>query len=130
MQVKQTIVDDHRNMLMLTKNISDFQENNLKTWAFIFFTGVDKVQVSWDFIRRNKNNDFYPGKVTFDIKFKKEAEANLTPEATQTGVDQLVASTKFLFWSETKVNVKINGKKWKNNLSKESATSQTKNEQD
>ena len=66
-----------------------------------------------EFIRKNKTKDFYAGKVTFDIQFSKGINPQLTPEQTQTGIDQLIASTKFLFWSETQVKVKVNGKVWK-----------------
>jgi len=110
---QNTIVDDHRNMLQISKKISVFQEQNLKSWAFIFFNDVQKVKVDWNFIRKNKTKDFYAGKVTFDIQFSKGINPQLTPEQTQTGIDQLIASTKFLFWSETQVKVKVNGKVWK-----------------
>ena len=124
----QSIVDDHRNMLMISKNISEFQENNLKSWAFIFFNNVESVKVSWNFFRRNESKDFYPGKVDFDIKLK-NTDKKVDSSNIQNGIDQLTACTKFLFWSETKVNIKINGKKWKINLPKESATSQKKSKQ-
>lgn len=100
----KNIVDDHKNMLALTKNISSFQEENLKKWPFIFFDGVESLKVSWDFFKNNKSRDFYAGVVNFDITLKTNEQVN------QTAVDQLVASTKFLFWSETKVKIKINGK--------------------
>lgn len=124
MQANQTVVDDHRNMLMLTKSLSDFQENNLKSWAFIFLDNVDKVKISWNFIRKNKGKDFYPGKITFDISFKAEM-TDLTK--AKAGMDMLIASTKFLFWSETEVIIKKSGKKWTINLPKEPATLQPKN---
>lgn len=118
----QSIVDDHKNMLMLTKNLSEFQHNNLKSWAFIFLDSVDNVRVSWNFIRKNKAKDFHAGKVDFKIKLKKGSEQDI--EKIQAGVDQLTACTKFLFWSETKVNIKIDGKLWTSQLqSKESKIS-------
>lgn len=120
----QTVVDDHRNMLMVSKNISEFQEQNLKSWAFIFFDNVKEVNVSWNFIKNNKNKDFYPGRVDFDIKFEKGTKFD--PDKAQEGIDRLVACTKFLFWSETKVNIKKSGRKWTINKSQkeENQTSQ------
>jgi len=94
---ENTIVDDHRNMLQVSKNISAFQEQNLKSWAFIFFNGVASVKVDWNFIRKNKSADLYAGKVTFDVKFERGINPDLTPEATQKGIDSLITSTKFLF---------------------------------
>lgn len=110
-QHKNTIVDDHRNMLQVSKNISKFQEENLKSWAFIFLDDVEQVKISWNFFRRNKAKDFFPGKISYDIRFKKDSEVDL--EKMNLGIDQIVACVKFMFWRETKVDMKIDGKKWK-----------------
>ncbi len=115
---ENNIVDDHRNMLQVSKNISAFQEQNLKSWAFIFFDDVDKVEVKWNFYKNNKSRDFYAGKVTFDVKFSKGVK--MDPEKAQIGMDRLIASTKFLFWKETKVTIKKSGKVWKINQQLES----------
>lgn len=123
----QHIVDDHRNMLMVSKKISKFQEANLQSWAFLFFDKLDKLEVNWNFIRKNKNRDFYPGKITFDLKFPKDH--NIDDETAQLAIDRLTACTKFLFWSETEVIVKKSGKKWtieKNNLQNQSSTTSQK----
>lgn len=110
-QHENTIVDDHRNMLQVSKKISKFQEENLKSWVFICFDDVKKVDVSWDFIRKNKSEDFFAGKIVFNITFEK----NKTPsnDIAQKAADWLEGCTKFLFWSETKVTIKKGGKKWK-----------------
>lgn len=124
---ENTVVDDHRNMLQVSKNISDFQEQNLKSWGFIFFNDVDSVSVKWNFFRKNKTKDFFAGKVDFDVKFTKGVNPSLTPELTQIGIDRLIASTKFLFWSETVVKIKLNGKSWKiSELQEEAETSAQK----
>jgi len=106
----QTVVDDHRNMLMVSKKISVFQEQNLKSWAFLFFPELREQEVEWDFIRRNKSKDFYPGKITFNLKFPKGTE--IDDQVAQEGINRLEACVKFLFWNETKVSIKKNGKKW------------------
>jgi hypothetical protein len=111
----KSVVDDHRNMLMVSKKISTFQEQNLKSWAFIFFDNVKEVDVSWNFIKNNKSQDFYPGKIEFNIKFDKGTK--IDDEKAQLGMDRLEACTKFLFWNETKVNIKKSGKKWTINKS-------------
>jgi len=107
MKAKNSIVDDHRNMLSLSKNLSDFQKENLKTWPFIFFSNVDEAKVEWNFIDNSHN--FFAGSVTFDIKLKEEVSG----EEFQLGVDRLAISTKMLFWSETEVFVNKDGKEWK-----------------
>lgn len=107
---QQNIVDDHRNMLMLSKKVSTFQEENLKSWAFLFFNGLKELEVSWDFIKKNKNKDFYPGKISYNLKFPKGHK--ISDEEAKVGLDRLEACVKFLFWSETNVNIKKNGKAW------------------
>ena len=107
---ENTVVDDHRNMLMVSKKVSVFQEQNLKSWAFLFFEGLKEVEVSWDFIRKNKAQDFFPGKISYNLKFDKGTE--ISDEVATVGLERLEACVKFLFWSETKVNIKKNGKKW------------------
>lgn len=113
MEQPKDIVADHRNMLQVSKNISSFQEENLKSWAFLFLDDVETVKVSWNFLRRNKAKDFFPGKITYDIKFKENSEFDV--ENISMAVDQIVACVKFLFWKETKVEMKVDGKKWKIN---------------
>jgi hypothetical protein len=112
-------VDDHRNMLMLTKSISAFQEENLKKWPYVFFDDVEKVDINWDFL--DKSQDFSPGSVDFDIELKND-------DKIDEGVDTLILCTKFLFWKETEVSVTINGKLWENKLQKELTTSQNQKE--
>lgn len=107
---QQSIVDDHRNMLMLSKKVSTFQEENLKSWAFLFFSDLKELEVRWDFIRKNKSKDFFPGKVSYNLKFPKEY--SISDEEAKVGLDRLEACVKFLFWSETQVNIKKNGKTW------------------
>lgn len=109
-QKEQNIIDDHRNMLMVSKKISNFQETNLKSWAFVFFENVEKSEVSWNFIKDNEDEEFYAGKVVFNIVFQKGTKVD--SKIAQTGIDRLIASTKLLFWKETEVEVKRNGKKW------------------
>lgn len=118
---QQSVVDDHRNMLQISKNVSKFQEDNMKSWVFIFFENVEKVEVSWNFFRKNKSQDLYAGKVTYDIYFQKGFEVDL--DKARRGLDILEACTKFLFWKETLVTIKKNGKKWNINLPKEEPTS-------
>lgn len=103
----KTIMDDHRNMLMVSKKISDFQEKNLKTWPLIVFNNLDTVKVDYSFIRKN---EFYAGKVTFDFTFKENKLPDLA-EKTK-AIKSLYEWTALLFWTDTKITFKVNGKKW------------------
>lgn len=100
--MSNTIIDDHRNMLMFSKNLSQFQINNLKVWPHIFFNGVTKAEVSWNFI---KDDMFYSGEVDYSI------ETN-NIEDLDKSIDYLISATKMMFWEQTEVNIKINGEKW------------------
>jgi hypothetical protein len=104
MSKTDNIVDSHRKMLMVSKNLSDFQIENLRNWPFLFFTTVESVSVEWNFI--DDNDLFYEGEVSFDVK---------TSDTNDLGVAvmYLEASTKVMFWTDTKVSVKINGELWK-----------------
>lgn len=106
---KGTIVDDHRNMLMVSKNISEFQEQNLKQWPMIVFDKLLAAKVDFDFI--NAKDEFYEGSVTFDFTFN-EGEYP-TEEKRKQAFQDLTIWTKFLFWSDTEVKFKLRGKEWK-----------------
>jgi hypothetical protein len=113
-----TIVDSHRNMLMLSKNLSDFQIENLRQWPFVFFNGVENVSVSWNFIEEKDGEElFSPGFVTFDITTQKTNDL-------ATSVVFLESCVKLMFWSDTKVNILINGEPW-NSQTKSSNTKKT-----
>lgn len=106
-QAQKTILDDHRNMLMVSKKISEFQEINLKTWGLIVFDDVDSVKIDYNFIKKDQ---FYPGNVCFDFKFKNGKIP--TGEKKNKGITSLYTWTCLLFWTDTKVTFKVNGKKW------------------
>lgn len=105
---EQNIVDDHRNMLSVSKKISDFQENNLKSWAHIVFNDIEKVKIKYDFI--NKEDEFYAGTIVYDFTFKegKEPDSHRKTKA----LEDLTRWTQVLFWTDTKVVFKNKGKKW------------------
>ena len=106
-QKHTSVIDDHRNMLMVSKKISDFQETNLKNWPLIVFDNVESVKIDYNFI---KKNEFYAGAVTYDLKFKENQIPDL---ATKTrALKSLYEWTALLFWTDTKITFKVNGKKW------------------
>lgn len=118
---QQNIVDSHRNMLMVSKSLSEFQLQNMKQWPFVFLQGVKSVEIKWNFI---KNDLFYPGEVSYDIRSELK---NVGDE----GLIFLDLSTKVMFWSDTTVKIKVNGKLWKHpqtssNIKKITATKKTK----
>ena len=101
-------LDDHRNMLMVSKKVSDFQLTNLKTWPLIVFDNVENVSVSYNFI--DKEEMFFAGEVTFDFKFKND----LTPDDSKKKQSLSILNqwTKLLFYTDTKVSFKLKGQEW------------------
>jgi len=97
--MQNSILDDHRNMLMFSKNLSQFQINNLQTWPSIFFEGVTETKLSWNFV--NAEGLFYAGSVEFEIQ-------TIHLDSPERSVDFLIGATKALFWSDTKVCITIN----------------------
>ena len=107
-----TIVDDHKKMLIMTGNLSDFQLDNLKKWPFILFDKeLDRVSVKYDFTKTVANEEeLSAGLVTYDFEFKKNTK--MSREETKKKLDLLTLWTRFLFWKETKVDFQRTGKKW------------------
>ena len=106
------IVDSHRNMLMVSKNLSDFQIQNMKQWPFVFLSGVKSVKVNWDFIKKDNedNDEFYSGEVEYQIEMESALDIDF-----KVGISHLELSTKLMFWSDTNVKIKVNGELWEMN---------------
>lgn len=112
------IVEEHKKILMLSGNLSDFQFNNLKKWPFIVIgDGLKEVEIKYDFFQyvKDKNSGekvkkIYAGKITYD--FKIDGDLGFKKEELQTRLGQLIFWVKTLFWKETSVVIKKNGKKW------------------
>lgn len=104
----QNIVDEHRKMVVMTGNISDFQIENLKKWPFLVFgKDLKTVQIDYDFVQGDEDNgSLYAGRVNYDFDFEKE------PEATGVSLDMLRHWTKYMFWEDTKVTFTKKGKEW------------------
>lgn len=100
---QEKMLEDHKKMLIMTGNLSDFQLENLKTWPFIVFDNVSKVEIEYDFSEVLKNDlgedteGIGAGKVTFNLS------ADKVPKEDQ--IEKLRNWTKFLFWKDTEVEV-------------------------
>jgi hypothetical protein len=117
MQSQHNIVDSHRNMLMVSKNLSDFQTENLRQWPMIFFNYVERVQVEYSFLDTDGN--FFAGNVTFNITIKGPVGDIVSPAM------HLEAATKLMFWSDTNVVIKINGELWNKKKTQSKNTKKT-----
>lgn len=102
---EQTIVDEHRKMVMMTGNLSDFQLENLKKWPFLLFDGLEKVKVDYDFTKLiAEQEELSPGMVTYNLHMNSNAPS-LTEEVKGKKIEILTNWTKFLFWKETSVRI-------------------------
>lgn len=109
----EQVVADHRKMLIVSGNLSDFQLENLKKWPFVIFgKDLKKAEIAYNFkmdtIDEVNAKELEAGSVEFDLYFNKEQEK----EYIAASVFYLELWSKFLFWKDTQVTIKIEGKKW------------------
>jgi len=111
-QAENTVVDDHKKMLIMTGNLSDFQLDNLKKWPFIVFDeSLEKVEINYDFTKLvAEQEELSPGRIAFNFEFKKNTKLNR--DETKEKLKMLTLWTQFLFWKDTKVEFQRAGKKW------------------
>lgn len=103
-------LDDHRRMLALSKQLSSFQLENLKGWPFIVFSNIKKSEVEYSFI--DDQDMFYAGKVVFKV----DLDGVSNKEDTLKRSNFLSDWTKVLFWTDTKVEVYVNGERIGNSV--------------
>jgi hypothetical protein len=100
-------IEDHRNMLILSKNLSDFQINNLKTWPMLVFDNVDKCEIDYNFF--DDNGNFVPGHVHFNFTFKD----GIPSHQVKTATENLNSWVKSVFFSSTEVKLLNEGEEIK-----------------
>lgn len=112
-----TQINEHRQMTILSGNLSDFQLKNLKLWPFVVFDNLDKTIIKYDFIKLIKNpktdeeeRHVYSGKVSYDFIFKSNTEISL--KTKQFALKNLKLWVKTMFWNDTVVEFKKGGKEW------------------
>lgn len=112
---EEKVVDDHRQMLLLSGNLSEFQLENLKKWPFVVFgTDLKKVDVSYNFVLEEEEADLeagrniFPGEITFDFTFNNKPDTDYSSKC----ITMLEMWTRFMFWKDTKVNFKVEGEEW------------------
>ena len=124
-QVKMSssnIVEDHKKMLLASGQLSEFQLKNLKTWPYIVFNTeiLDSLEIHYNFqnpsydpekgLEDQEAQELCAGAITYNFKFKKGSKVD--KEGKKLALDQLTLWTKFLFWKNTDVVFKRNGRLW------------------
>ena len=123
---EEKVIEEHRKMIILTGNISDFQLNNLKKWPFIVFNDtLNSVSISYNFIKDNSNSSeltsdikelgtnqlqVYSGQVEFHFKLDEEKLSKMSDIKYR--LIQLSNWVKYLFWLDTEVIFIKNGELW------------------
>ncbi|GAG10685.1 unnamed protein product, partial [marine sediment metagenome] len=70
---KNNIIDDHRNMLVFSGNLSSFHLDNLKIFPKIVFDDIKTFTLHYDFYEgKDGDKKLCSGKVIYDITFDKE----------------------------------------------------------
>lgn len=109
---ESTMIEDHKKMLMMTGNLSDFQLDNIKNWPFLLFGDeLETVEINYDFTKLvDDNEELSPGVIHYNFKFKQGAKLNR--EMAKKQLDTLALWVRFMFWKETEVRILRSGKKW------------------
>lgn len=108
---ESSIIEEHKKMVIMTGNLSDFQLKNLKTWPFLLFENLESVEITYDFTKLvGEQEELAPGTVQFDFYFKEKTKFNI--EEVKKQLSTLSLWTKFMFWKETKIKFLKSGKKW------------------
>ena len=103
-------INRNRMNLLLYGEIQEFQVKNLQQFPFVFLEHVDEARVEYDFTQENGDNllGIGSGTITYDFQTQKKDFKDIN----QDKLEHLTISVKILFWKETKVEYKVNGKKW------------------
>lgn len=108
------LIDDHRKMVAMTGNLSDFQLTNLKTWPTVAIEDkyINDVKVKYDFTRVNDEDqeELHAGSVVYDFSFSEKLP--YPKDELKRRLDHLIHWTKHLFWEDTVVEIKKEGKTW------------------
>lgn len=115
------VVEDHKKMIVLSGQISEFQLNNLRQYPFVVFDDyIDTIELEYNFLKEVEKEDqkeneepvevIYPGDVSYTINFKKTPE--YSKEEMEYRLTQLAKWVKYLFWLETTVHINYGDKEW------------------
>lgn len=100
---QNTILDDHRSMLTISKSLSDFQLENLQKWPFVLFQDILESSIEYNFL--DEEGLFFAGKIKFNLKLLMEQS---NKKEIMEKANFLSSWVKILFWTDTQVEVFIN----------------------
>lgn len=108
-------VEEHRKMVLMSGKISEFQLENLKKWPFITFgRNLDKIEIEYDFTtskdEKSESMEVCAGYVTYNFHFNENF--NMSRDDILARLSSLTVWVKYLFWKDTEVKFKKEGKSW------------------
>ena len=107
----ENLLDDHRNMLVVSGSLSSFQIDNLKNFPKIAFDNIENFTLDYNFYDVDGDSKkLCSGKVTYNIKFKTEPKYN--KQEKEKRIKDIILWVKSLFWKDTEVTIEKDGKKW------------------
>jgi hypothetical protein len=95
-------ISDHRKMLFMSGNLSDWQIAQLQNWPYVIF-GQDLMEnhFTYDFSGIQEGN---AGTVEYVLFLQRET---VLRELFQVDIDNLTLWVKSIFWQETEVKVEL-----------------------
>ena len=111
--MSETKIAEHRRMVVMTGNLSDFHMENLRAWPYIIFEkeNLDSVDIDYNFTKQvNDGEALDAGKIVYNFNFK--GVPCHSGEELKVRMDHLRAWVKGIFWTDTVVVFKKNGEEW------------------
>lgn len=111
---EEQIIEAHKQAIIFTGKISEFHVNNLEKWPFIIFDDdIMGLNIRYDFNTPGHEEyeavpNICPGYVEYDLQFRKGVKV----KDAKKKLEILTNWVKSIFWQETEVRFKRNGRKW------------------
>ena len=105
-------VSEMRNLLIMSKRMSEFHEKNLKNFPLVAMNNVSKVEIEYnipDGTMLEKETMF--GYVKFNVYTKSKRSAGDKKRSVKKRAEDIVNWTKSLLWNNMDVSVIVNNKK-------------------
>lgn len=106
--MEQSSIEDHKNMLIFSKKISDFQITNLQKYAFMAFPEIKTLKLGYDFL--DESGLICAGRVEYDMIFKEGTK--ITKKEREKRFSNLEKWVKTLLFQETELALYKDGKEW------------------
>ena len=112
------ILDDLRNITMLTGELASVHEESLRNWPYVLFDDIKGVEIKYD-LTKEYTKETGEGYVDYYIDFVTDEVAKRPLEENDKKLDILTSWVRDMFWKEIKVIVYFNSEKFYENSSKD-----------